>query len=616
MKPPKFPKLINGGSAGGESYARGLENTGAPFLTRSGFGATAQKKGDFMTEVRQGGRMIYLYSQFTWKASGEVVYIVGVRSVNFVGPLLVNSGVRQAFTINAWGWAGPGIPRIVGDGYIVSTRSSAGTVSDHNVTHWPYLGPSMFGGRENLSSETVGTRQATTFIDKIQASELSRALMNLSIFACGAVGGKNDGFTGGIGYLTATDPDSRLTSREPRIKVFNTRTKATFTAPAPRVSGRDHLPFTVFSTGRGKVSYLMGVREKVQESLVGVPSSGYTSITMEQRYGLTIVSSTNHCQSFTTANASFLTPYLYRHPASIPRADSENPGLGSATNWRNLYDRERYNDSQLEAMASQATFVYLGEGKSLLFIPNGKDTDQEDGRETGDYLSLYDGSGARVPELSESELTHKQVYFPMIFIGSGSSYTRVSWPGDDWRADRLGKRDTGMRDGVYHAELENIHSMGFAWSREIRTAQWAFGVGCMYMPVHTKGVGWRILVTRDFGSSWEFKTLPTSASGSVSDTGMAPGAVLEPYVDAENKGRIVFTGRIIGTREVEYLETDGDFTEFRLIARFKSAPVGVEFPANGSYESSQAEPITIYIGGDRGKEYVFPMFPGEFEPDE
>lgn len=575
----KFSKLLNGPTATGEGFARALDNVDAPFVTHAGGDSVAQKKG-FQTQVRQDTAPY----RYLWTTSARTVGGVGgdaSRLTDYDVHDMRTATPYKGYTQN-WYWVGSraghatAVRMFVGDGYIMSIRGdgSDGAVIGYS---WVTIAPALATGRQKLPEDATRFGP-TTFIGQLQITSYSENNLSLSPFALGAVGGKDDGYFAGVGFLTPADPAHPLTTRTPVIWGFNTKTKSLTQKSAPYHPDRDHLDFTVFTTGKGKAEYLYGVHEEMD------PATEYMS--MKELIPLKVATTTNYCGSFSTVDATFLEPFLVK--------------------WRSPWHpvgREIYWDIQLDYLAKYLTIVHIGNGENLLYIPAGYDPDVE--------VGLYPGD-----EPGDDAATFYAKYHPMLFKGSGGSYTRVAWPLDTWRVYANGVPDDGLRvshgANAYFPDLVEKNSIGFYRCRHTRSLQWSFGVGCMYVPVFHEDDGWRFLFTHNAGSSWSFAPVPGYLN---SIRGGGPnGAVIRPYKGASDRGEIVFVGRVPGTREITYYRTDGDFAEFKPILRTK---IGSDTPSwlFPSSVDHAPEDQVIYFGGERGKQYVFPAFPGEFEPE-
>lgn len=575
----KFSKLLNGPTAAGESFARALDGVDAPFVTHAGPDSTAQKKG-IQTQVRQGlAPYRYLWASFV-RTAGGAGGSAG-KLIHFDVPDMRIGTHYEGYTADQYWVTSSDIQATavrcsIGDGYIMTLRASQG--APYVVSHtWATIAPVLAAGVQALPSDAK-RYGPTTFVGQLQTSGYAENDLSLYPFALGAVGGKDDGFFAGVGFLKPADPDHPMTTRTPAIWGFNTKDKTMQQKPAPHHPDRDHLDFTVFTTGKGKAEYLYGVHEEMD------PATEYMS--MKPLIPLKLANTTDFCNSFNTTDATFLEPFLVK--------------------WRSPWypvGREIYWDIQLDYLTKYATIVHIGNGENLLYIPAGYDPDVEVGLSPGD-------------EPVGDAATFYAKYHPLLFKGSGGSYSRVAWPPDSWRVYANGDPDDGLRvfhsANVYRSELAEKNSIGFHRRRHTRSLQWSFGVGCMYVPVYHEDDGWRFMFTRDAGSSWSFAPIPGYLH---SIRGGGPnGAVVRPYKGADDKGEIVFVGREPGTRNITYYRTDGDFAEFKPILKNKIGR-GTSvylFPSSVDYGP---EDQVIYFGGERGKQYVFPAFPGEFEPE-
>lgn len=573
----KFSKLLNGPTATGESFARALDSVGAPFLTHSGADSTAQKKGT-QIQVRQDlSPYRYIWASFA-RTAGGAGGSAG-RIVYYDAPDMRTGKHFEGYTPDQY-WVGhsnvqaTAVSSFIGDGYVMMLKANQSNTAVVGYT-WATIAPALATSKQRLPDD-ASRFGAVTFVGQLQTSDYAENNLSLAPFALGAVGGKDDGYFAGVGFLAAADTAHPLTTRTPVIYGFNTKTKSMQQKPAPYHPDRDHLDFTVFTTGKGKAEYLYGVHEEVDSS----------GLAMKPLIQMKVASTSDFCSSFSTADAAFLEPFLVK--------------------WKSPWypvGRDIYWDIQLDYLTKYATIVHIGNGENFLFIPAGYDPDVQVGLYPGDEPV---GDGA----------TFFAKYHPMLFKGSGGSYSRVTWPPDTWRVYANGLSDDGRRIShgadTFFPDLREKNSVGFYRCRHMRSAQWSFGVGCMYVPIYHEDDGWKFLFTHNAGSSWSTAPVPGYLN---SIRGGGPnGAVIKPYRGGSDKGEIVFVGREPGTRNITYYRTDGDFAEFKPIVKTKIGSSASSYLFPSSVDHGPEEQV-IYFGGERGKQYVFPAFPGEFEPE-
>jgi len=565
----KFPKLLNGPTATGESFSRALDNVDAPFITRVGLDSVAQKKG-YQTQVDQGGSFRWLWVSYT--TINRITLITRAGAIDTQRGRVDSGLAGQSLVIGDGGnWRAPVPMTFLGDNYILNMMKSEGDDTADTV-YWATFTPPYNPGI-CLPAGQATRRGAATLIDQDNFYAHTSADLSLSSFATGAMGARGEGNGGGYSYLSFADPDRRYDTKVPVVMQFNTKDKQVSNVPTPYIAGRNHLDFSLFTTGKGRVEYILGVEETMDHS-----EGGVTKV-FKPKKKLNVVVGTNHARTLTPYVSQFFDDILYEHPVIETAAGPKS-------------DRRYYNNEQLQYLTKHATFIYLGDNKSLLFIPNGYDS----GKEAEDYVS------------GENDATSFAIYRPMMFVGRGGNYTRLSWPGDNWRVNRTGYPDFGYRDGVFYPDLKEKNLVGFRRDPSCRKFHWAFGRGCAYIPVHHEDEGWKFVITKDFGASWTTVDAPpylTTAHG-----GGPNGAVIRPYKSSSSKGEIVFVARIPGTVEIHLYRTDGDFTEFKRIFKMKGKTDGLTFPETLTYS---AEDQVIYFGGDKGPQYLFPAFPGEFE---
>ena len=651
----KFPKLINGGTAVGESLARTLDNVDAPFLTKVGMTSSAQKKNGF-TEVRQKQQSAYLWMSTVFvDGAGSIEHAPqpACNSIDMTNLLISPAHMKQHYSYGAFGRSADCAFKLVGDNYILRTFCSKerdywaepppGFGSPPPALFWPAIMRTAGNASEVLAS-AAGALSPTTFLETVYTGGILGAnLGSVNTFVTGAIGGKEDGFGGGMSNLVCAYAPSDLsvslpyrTFEVPQLWTFDTRTKVAVQRGVRSLSRRRHFPFSVFNAGRGKLIYLHGVFE----AQVNLPYGDSGPVRFfEPQKKLWISTSDDHGGSFQNRAAAFLDPFLRLRPIS---------SLSEAVS----LERPIYDNNQLRGLCTAATFVYIGVGKSLLMIPNGWtgeagfDPYNERRYTSTEYDDTY-GNQFRVL-LDVNTENAPASYCPMVFLFDGDTFTRLSWPPDAWRTDVRGVPDDGIRTeevypdgkrefrGVFHPGFKTKDSVGvLRGDAQSRTLSWAFGEGCAAIPVLNEDTGWRLLVTRDFGRSWSFAALPegiVSASG-----GGPPLCVIKPYIDAERTGRILFQVAPAGGSTVQIVETDGTFGSYKHLARFKlkgrvltsgirsldlgldyfgyNNPWGTRLSSVGSSGGDPWEHQLIYTGGDLGPQYVFPAFPGEFEPD-
>lgn len=232
-----------------------------------------------------------------------------------------------------------------------------------------------------------------------------------------------------------------------------------------------------------------------------------------------------------------------------------------------------------EAFDSSKTIIaYLGNNKSILIA-----------------AFKY----PRSPAVSNQPMT-------IAFLGvDGGSYTRIVWPADDWP------------QVLHDAPVNNAVLLTQDW---IRSAQFSFGAGCMYLPVIQGGL-FKLMFTHDYGVTWAFSVEFPAAlrgvgyrevPGLSGDVNAMPdgfaGVVVKPYVNEQNKGRLIFAYPDYATKRIVYLRTDGMFAKF---TRVGSARAYQSLLATQNLPQLGADGINYTFTNYGG--YIYPAFPREFD---
>lgn len=257
----------------------------------------------------------------------------------------------------------------------------------------------------------------------------------------------------------------------------------------------------------------------------------------------TLDNSTDHGETWSSSAAAFLTPYLFEHPIVGPV-------------------RAYYENDQLGGLAFSSVIVYLGGGASMLIIPNG-----------------YDSGAAK--------------YFPMAFLDTGGGYTRVAWPPDAWEVSANG------------SSLGTSYLRFFGYTNDLKSCQFGFGDGCMYMPVRSAGEN-KLLFTRDYGSTWQFSAALPGLMATNYFTNF--GTVMSPYVDATRKGEIIFARPDYTTQKIDFYRTNGDFATFTKIP-------GTLVPKGTGMDSTSTPDFNVFftnMGNTERTAPVWPAYPTEF----
>ena len=553
--PDDFLKLRSGPSPLGNSSKRAMDVVDSPFLTKVS-GNTVTRKKDQFTETRS--------------IHGSPVMTGVVRTGNDLSLAYVElTGAGRTTRRNtrlvryfAWGTAPPSLTRgdmvYIGDGLLLSMFNNVNDIGDvtadyEEIVHWPMTMPVNAPVKQRLLGEPVELARAVSYIDSIQVTGL---LPYNHDFGLHATGWDNDSsrYRFGFSFTYYTDGSTEQAAMSSRVPMFyagNTGDMALNQVPVPFYPGRSHPGSKVFVIGNGRLQRLSFVTEVAEADLDTAP--------IIYPY---FANSSDHGQTWTSASTEFLHPFLHVHPATVDH-------------------REFLNNTQMGRMQDNHLNVYLGNGKSMLIIPNG------------------------VTELSAGGDLLKTC--AMAFLGNeGSGYSRISWPPDAWEFSGSGKT-VGEPD----LPNEESHVRMFRQSKDWYSAQYAFGVGCMYIPVKVDGHG-KFLITYDFGENWVIKDYPVRPADNDTHLATEYGTVIRPYVSESDPGEIVFASpRYSGNGRIDFLRTDGLFNEFRKTAGRLNYPDPLEsMPAELFFQMVEPNQHFTYFGGPG---YINPAFPKEFD---
>lgn len=452
----------------------------------------------------------------------------------------------------------------VGDNFVMTalaTSNDGSVVADADWTIWPCIHRVPVAGRQYLSSDPLRMGRSTTWIDAVQFTGIFFPFSGTSL-VCSGWDNSTKRYRFGVSSLVPEDQPT-YSPGEPVNPVFfagDTGTQTMQQVGFPYWAGRITGIFTPYVIAPGRLQALV----RTVEGIIDTTDPAYNPSVDLQRPPF-LANSVDHGTTWTAASASFLSPFLYQVPASGD-------------------DREHYSLPQ-HGSFSDNVIIGMGEGKSLLIITAGL-------KDFNGLIAFIPGDPGPAPNFAR--------LCPMAFLGTnGAGYTRIPWPPDDWLVYSLG-------DPYTTSYLQFFGSSG-VYGKDRRNCQFAFGVGCVYLPVRHEGANNKIMFTRDFGASW---TISPALPGLMNTNYFTSfGTIIKPYVDANDKGQIVFAQPEAATGKIKFLSTDGDFTVFKT--------VGVVKPFNeldvDTNLVGQIFNIFFTNFGGENKPYVFPAFPGEYD---
>lgn len=423
----------------------------------------------------------------------------------------------------------------VGDNYIAVMECDSTDTDGASTKFWPSIVRADALGAEFLSTQSGHERHTITYIDTAQLSGLGRPIHRFSLWATGWDGDETSTKRFRWG-LTCTSFTDSAHPDTTRFPVSFTGSTGDYTLT--------QVAFPAF-VGRDHHSFntFCAGPGKLQalNFVSGTPLiDPYLS------------HSEDHGDSWTADSVAWLAPFLARTYPALTGVQVEG---------------------QLVQMAFFTTITYVGKDDggndtTMLMVPNG-----------------YDNATSQ--------------YCPMLFIGNGTTYARLSWPPDAWFTDY---------NGAPIAGIDSI--VGITAMQEARSAQFGFGRGCLFVPVLLAGL-WHIMFTRDFGATWATSAaVPLTLTGGGADIS---GVLVKPYVAAADgfaakPGRIIFPAPDYTRDQLRFFETDGNF------ARFTDLGAVVK-PKGAIYATGIDSNNYCYVnyGGRKYPPYVFPAFPGEFD---
>lgn len=548
-----------------------MDGVDSPFLTRISGSTTTRKKGEF-TESRGGKGTPSLVG---WTLQGNAYQLAFVE-LDGKGDATVRSMPATRLPKLSQNAASLALCRLVyiGDGLLLSIINNANDFNDNandyeQVVHWPAMLPVNAGIKQRGSEEDVGIAKAVAYIDSVVISGLVPYFHDFGLHATGW-DGDTKRYRFGMSCRYYTDGSTKDKAQESRVPVFfagNTGDKSLVQTAVPFYPGRNHAGGKVFVIGPGRLQQLVFVTEQKAEDREGNP--------ILYPY---FANSSDHGDSWSSATAEFIRPFLYIRPLTPmvpanPAADPPTPEIP---------EKRAYLDNQhLERMQDNHINVYLGDGKSMLIIPNG-------------FVEKPEGQPVKT--------------CAMAFLGDqGGNYTRVSWPADDWRH--------GGGGGVL-GEPENFATDSyvrlFRLPKDRYSAQFAFGVGCMYVPIKVATVT-KFLVTYDFGGSWTIKDFPARPDGVTGGELLDSGTIIEPYLNEDEPGEIIFAYPNYNAGRIDFLKTNGLFGPFEKTAGMVNYKTPLATPGPQLYfQMGEANQHFTYFGGAK-KSHIYPAFPGEFD---
>lgn len=222
-----------------------------------------------------------------------------------------------------------------------------------------------------------------------------------------------------------------------------------------------------------------------------------------------IARSDDHGETWSRTTASFLSGWFEPYPDD-----------GSIDD----YNAAVANVPIVALVASSTFFVYVGQGKTLMFVR----------------------------QLTSTSVTR-------LFIYDGATFTPTAWPGD-----------AGQIVAPLNVFAEVPVTGGLSLGDRVMRppTSYCFGEGCAAVYAQDASNPFLInrLVTRDFGATWEVQNAAPFTSFSI--------VTQSPYTGESKKGRILLTRRNDAADGVDCFSTDGEFTVFKRLGPIplKGAP--------------------------------------------
>lgn len=532
---PKPPKLWGGFNAVGVAGVRALHQADdriAPFLKKMNGDSISYKRNGFDEVVNTAAVAPYLIGRYFVFYAPESINLIIEATVSpedhvakaRVGGVQINGdggrGLRN-ISVNTY-------TPFAGDGLVLHTVADRGDGASTTQT-WMVV-ESVNGGDEHYASD-ARKGQSVSYVTSA-VTGLGPQDLSFSVWACGW-GDDDTRYRFGLTTMVPNDPLNPLLTRVPAAAYGSTGLRALTSVGFPAYTDRNHFDFLTFVVGRGKLQALV-----FADNLFYASSTPNLTLPYAAPY---LAYSNDHGESWSTTSVAWLTPLLC--PSGF-----------------DVFLKNR----QMEFMAKHATITYVGNGKTLLFIPNA-------------YVSGPDSD---------------PIFAPAMLLGDGTSYSRISWPPDTWEVPYTG----------VPSAFETVHTnvVGFSLNKEARAGHHGFGDGCFYVWVKKDGVG-QIMFTHDYGSSWLFAAIPPTL-------GTVAGAVITPYEGPDKLGKIIFASPDYDTNRLSFYSVGGDFAEFK--------DMGPVLKAAGDLIPNANQPYNYFFvnyGGLRYRPYVFPAYPKEFE---
>lgn len=428
--PNDFIKLRGSGAGTdrGQSSKSVLDGIDVPYLKRTTPDGVTSKKDDF-TEFRAVGNAVDVIGitkagATSKKVTGSdssgqrtVTTVTGEDTpfalIDTVQGLSRKTDYKEIFYITPRGnLQFSALLTYVGEQYVFNLQSSNPDLTNGETAadtlYWPVLTAVPDPGDQFEDFDPLANGKSITYINTYQLQSLSSGFLRACTFASGYQDSTNKyrfGFTA-------------FNRRDPGIPAVNDPVAFSGSTRPIELTQRDlpladdalgiNQPFAPFVIGRGRIQSLQAPLTRPAQPLI----SPY------------FANSTDHGDTWTTASAAFVTPFLR---------------LSSGV----------YDDTQLGSI-SDAINTYLGKNdgsddtQSMFYLPAGWTGTQ---------------------------------YVPMIFLGTnGAGYTRVAWPPDDWPVNTQGLPLT-TNQVTWATEAQDLRRVPFG-----------FGRGCMYVPVKVAGV--------------------------------------------------------------------------------------------------------------------------------
>lgn len=526
-----YPKLWNGPTPNGESFSRALDGIKAPFLKT--IGQELLPDGSFATvtvEKKVGKTDVFrtppappaLGSPYLWGEydhnSDERFYAVRDPAAKIFTNVVFGSQPVGAQSLSSFGL-------YAGDHYILRL------MNDGFNNYFPAIARPTLGD-EFLPSAPVEDRtgKSITYAGVAQLTGASEYALSLSSFVAGWQD-TTARYVFGFAGLDSTTPPV------PRLWTGDTGTQQITERAPPVESGRIHFPFTVYNAGPGRLEYLHAVMDEL-DYLDPAPLQ-----VMKAQIAPWLASSTDHGATWSRATADFLAPYL--------KLDEFG-----ATNdyYPYVQDRPSYLTNQLGPMTSGARIIYLGDGKTLMVVP----------------------------QCWMGEVAGDDTWATLAFLGVAGVYTRIAWPAEDWISTNIA--------------APSSPAVSTSYSRYFYSAHYAFAPGKAYVPIDA-GTPTKVLVTEDYGSSWTLSAaLPTgyAIDNAVFGTVVSPGVILFSVPD--------YTADTLSV-----VKTADAFLSFTALGTAKA------MPDLYNDDLGYGNRFLVYYGGAKRHPYVYPAFPGLFD---